>query len=162
MLMRTCGHAAATAALLLVLAGAQAAPAAEPSPAELTRQVEALDQALFGAFNQCQIDKLASLVAEDLEFFHDKTGLMRSRQAFLDSVRKNVCQRFRREPLPGTMTVFPLEGFGAIQMGEHKFCPLGSSRCEGKGRYVLVWHRLDEERWELMRVLSYEHQPLAE
>lgn len=154
--------AALSAALLLALAGAQAAPAAEPSRAELTRQAEALDQALFGAFNQCQIDKLAALVAEDLEFFHDKTGLMRSRQAFLDSVSKNVCQRFRREPLPGTMTVFPLEGFGAIQMGEHKFCPLDSSRCEGKGRYVLVWHRLDDGRWELMRVLSYEHQPLAE
>jgi len=153
---------AALAALLLGLGGAQAAPAAEPSRAELTRQVEALDQAFFGAFNQCQLDQLAGLVAEDLEFFHDKTGLIRSRQAFLDSVRKNVCKRFRREPLPGTMTVFPLEGFGAIQMGEHKFCPLDSGRCEGKGRYVHVWRRLGEGRWELMRVLSYEHLPLAE
>jgi ketosteroid isomerase-like protein len=152
----------AAAALLLGLGAAQAAPAAEPSRAELTRQVEALDQAFFGAFNQCQIDKLAGLVAEDLEFFHDKTGLMRSRQAFLDAVRKNVCKRFRREPLPGTMTVFPLEGFGAIQMGEHKFCPLDSGRCEGKGRYVHVWHRLEDGRWELMRVLSYEHLPLTE
>jgi len=150
------------ALLLLGLGGARAAPVAEPSRAELTRQVEALDQAFFGAFNQCQIEQLAGLVAEDLEFFHDKTGLMRSRQAFLDSVRKNVCKRFRREPLPGTMTVFPLEGFGAIQMGEHKFCPLDSGRCEGKGRYVHVWHRLDEGRWELMRVLSYEHLPLSE
>jgi len=150
------------ALLLLGLGGARAAHVAEPSRAELTRQVEALDQAFFGAFNQCRIEQLAGLVAEDLEFFHEKTGLMRSRQAFLDSVRKNVCQRFRREPLPGTMTVFPLEGFGAIQMGEHKFCPLDSGRCEGKGRYVHVWHRLDEGRWELMRVLSYEHLPLSE
>lgn len=138
-----------------------AALAEEPTRAELTRQVEALDKEFFDAFNNCKIDKIAGMVAEDLEFFHDKNGLMRSRQAFLDAVKRNVCGKFRREPIAGTMAVYPLEHFGAIQMGDHKFCPTGSNRCEGKGKYVNVWQRKGE-RWEMMRVLSYEHLPLTE
>ena len=148
----------AASALLL---GSGLALAAEPTRAELTRQIEALDKDFFDAFNNCRIDKLTEMVAEDLEFFHDKNGLMRSRQAFIDAVKRNVCGKFRREPIAGTMTVFPLEGFGAIQMGDHKFCPMNGGRCEGKGKYVNVWQR-HGERWEMMRVLSYEHLPLTE
>ncbi|MDI4635696.1 nuclear transport factor 2 family protein [Pelomonas sp. V22] len=148
------------AAAALVL-GSAAAVAAEPSRAELTRQVEALDQAFFDAFNNCKLDKLKDMVAEDLEFFHDKNGLMRSRQAFITAVKNNVCGKFRREPIAGTMVVYPLENFGAIQMGDHKFCTPDGSRCEGKGKYVNVWQRKGE-RWEMMRVLSYEHLPLSE
>lgn len=148
------------AAAVLALAPV-ATPAAEPTRAELTRQVEALDREFFDAFNNCKIEKLKDMVAEDLEFFHDKNGLMRSRQAFLDAVKRNVCGKFRREPIAGTMAVYPLENFGAIQMGDHKFCPTGSNRCEGQGKYVNVWQRKGE-RWEMMRVLSYEHLPLSE
>lgn len=148
------------AAVALVLCGG-AALAAEPSRAELTRQVEALDKEFFDAFNYCKIAKLTEMVAEDLEFFHDKNGLMRSRQAFINAVKNNVCGKFRREPIAGTMVVYPLENFGAIQMGDHKFCTPDGSRCEGKGKYVNVWQRKGE-RWEMMRVLSYEHLPLSE
>jgi len=157
---RSTPWARALSAAALVL-GSGAALAAEPTRAELTRQVEALDKEFFDAFNNCKIDKLTEMVAEDLEFFHDKNGLMRSRQSFIDAVKRNVCGKFRREPIAGTMVVYPLEGFGAIQMGDHKFCPLSSSRCEGKGKYVNVWQRRGE-RWEMMRVLSYEHLPLTE
>lgn len=146
---------------LALASSASAVQAVEPTRAELNQQVAALDQAFFAAFNQCHMDALAAMVAEDLEFFHDKAGLMRSRQAFLDSVRQNVCGKFRRELLPGTTSVYPLEGFGAIQMGDHKFCQYASGRCEGQGKFVHVWHQRDG-RWELMRVLSYEHQALPQ
>jgi len=149
---------ALAAALLLA---SNATRAAEPTREELSRQVEALDKEFFDAFNNCKLDKLTEMVAEDLEFFHDKNGLMRSRQAFINAVRNNVCGKFRREPIAGTMVVYPLERFGAIQMGDHKFCTPDGSRCEGKGKYVNVWQRKGE-RWEMMRVLSYEHHPLAE
>lgn len=42
---------------------------------ELTRAVTLLDKQLFDAYNTCDLDKLKSMVAEDLEFYHDKTGL---------------------------------------------------------------------------------------
>ncbi|MDM4768410.1 nuclear transport factor 2 family protein [Pelomonas sp. SE-A7] len=150
----------ALACLSLALVLGQAI-AAEPTRDELTRQVEALDREFFDAFNNCKLDKLTEMVAEDLEFFHDKNGLMRSRQAFIEAVRRNVCGKFRREPMAGTMVVYPLEKFGAIQMGDHKFCPVKPGPCEGKGKYVNVWQRKGE-RWEMMRVLSYEHLPLTE
>jgi hypothetical protein len=48
---------------------------------------------------------LASLVSEDLEFYHDKTGLARGRQLFIDSIRNNICGKVTRELVPGTLQV---------------------------------------------------------
>jgi hypothetical protein len=59
------------------LAGAQVVPALDSikSQEELTRAIQSLDTQLFDAYNNCNIDKLGAMVADDLEFYHDKTGL---------------------------------------------------------------------------------------
>ncbi len=49
-------------------------PAAEQ--AELTRTVAALDTKLFDAYNHCDLKTLGEMVSDDLEFYHDQTGLM--------------------------------------------------------------------------------------
>ena len=37
--------------------------------------IERADAKLFGASNNCDIATFASLIDEDFEFYHDKTGL---------------------------------------------------------------------------------------
>ncbi len=49
---------------------------------DLYQTVAGLDKALFDAYNTCDLDKLSSMVAEDLEFYHDKTGLSVGRKVF--------------------------------------------------------------------------------
>src|ERR1700675_1882221 len=39
------------------------------------RHVKSLDAKLFDAYNNCNLAVLSSMVSDDLEFYHDQTGL---------------------------------------------------------------------------------------
>jgi hypothetical protein len=79
----------------LVGAKAQTVPALDSikGQEELTRAIGLLDTRLFDAYNKCEIDTLSAMVAEDLEFYHDKTGLAVGRQNFTDSIKKKYAGR---------------------------------------------------------------------
>lgn len=92
--------------LLSLLAAPAARVDAQPPPdpavqAELFRTISSLDSAFFDAYNRCDLEKIGSLLTEDLEFYHDQTGLSRSRQASVDAVKQNICGKVRREALQG-------------------------------------------------------------
>ena len=95
--------------------------------------ISALDTAVFDAFNSCsspgQLQKHASYFAPDVEFYHDTGGVTWSRQEMLANTEKNACGNFRRELVPGTLKVFPIKGFGAIEQGSHRFCQFASGKC---------------------------------
>jgi hypothetical protein len=150
--------AAACAALLAAPAAAQA-PAARPDT--LFNTVAALDSALFDAYNRCDLATLGALVSEDLEFYHDKTGLAVGRAPFVESIRKYVCGNARRDLVPGTLEVHALAGYGAVEIGEHLFCdPKTYQRCadatSGIARFVMLW-RHEKGAWQLTRVVSFAH-----
>jgi hypothetical protein len=91
-----------TALLALTTLAAPLALTAQPdnglSPTDpLYKTVIGLDTALFDAYNNCNLDKLGSMVSEDLEFYHDKTGLAVGRQPFVDAIKNNICGKVHRE-----------------------------------------------------------------
>ena len=94
--MRPKSFTAGVCILLLVfllspgLANAQAKDKS-PAPDALYERVSALDAALFAAYNKCDIDKVGTFFAEDLEFYHEKGGLTLTRDAILAVMRKNLC-----------------------------------------------------------------------
>ena len=72
------------------------------SQEELTKAVTALDKELFDAYNTCDLEKLGTLVADDLEFYHDKSGLAVGKKPFLDAIKNNICGKVTRQLVPGT------------------------------------------------------------
>jgi hypothetical protein len=110
-------------ALCGLRAGAQTMPALEKinSQAELDKAIATLDTALFDAYNRCDLDKFASLLSESVEFYHDQGGVTLGKTALTDSVRKYACGKVTRELVPGTVKVYRMEGFGALEMGVHRF-----------------------------------------
>jgi len=151
-------------AIQIAIAGAAVAgtkddPAAEQ--AALTRTIAKLDMAVFDAFNTCdvpvQLQKHASYFSPDVEFYHDTGGVTWSRAEMIESTRKYVCGKFRRELVPGTLKVYPIKDFGAIEQGTHRFCQFGSGKCEGIAEFVIVWENRDGA-WRITRVLSYGHR----
>ncbi|HEY0501875.1 MAG TPA: nuclear transport factor 2 family protein [Lysobacter sp.] len=133
-----------------------------PPTDSLQDTVAALDAAVFGALNHCStpslLDRHAGYFASDVEFYHDAGGVTRSRTKMLQNTAKHVCGKFRRELVPGTLRVFPISDYGAIEQGVHRFCHFDTGRCEGMADFVIVWRNQDG-RWKITRVLSYGHRP---
>jgi hypothetical protein len=138
---------------------AHAAPEANDS--ELYRTVQQLDTTLFDAFNRCDLKVLGDSVTDDVEFYHDRDGLQRGRQVFVDSIGKYICGKVRRELIAGTLEVYPLKGFGAVEIGSHRFCDVRRyNPCDpaksGDAKFAIIWQQTDAG-WKLSRVISYDH-----
>ena len=146
-------------------------PGAPQASSALIAELAEKDRQLFDAVFGCKLDDLAKLVADDFEFVHDKYGLTADSGAkFMDGMRQN-CKaqeagtnfRARREPVEGSMAVYVLNEYGAMQMGEHRFFALQPGRPDRlteTGKFIDLWRRIDGE-WKLARVISYDHH-LAE
>jgi uncharacterized protein (TIGR02246 family) len=153
--------------LLALFAGqakAQAVPSLESiqSQAELDRVITALDAALFDAYNRCDLEKFASFFVDDVEFYHDQGGVTLGREKLTESVKKNICGKTTRELVPGTLQVYYMKGYGAIEMGVHRFHHPGHEDTEGvgEGRFIHLW-RYQDGAWKITRVMSYDHHAAA-
>jgi Domain of unknown function (DUF4440) len=124
---------------------------------QLLDTVAALDKKLFDAYNTCDLATMGAMVSEDLEFYHDKTGLAVGRQAFLDAIKQNICGKTTRVVVPGTMEAHRLNGFGAMEMVTHRFQHPGHEEIGvGEAKSIMLW-RLKDGQWMLTRVISYDH-----
>ena len=127
------------------------------APADpLYNTVAGLDKALFDAYNHCDLATLGSMVTEDLEFYHDQTGLSVGRQTFLDAIRANICGKVHRELVPGTLEVYPLKGYGAVEIGVHRFTHPDDPAALGEAKFIIVW-QLKDGVWRVARVISFDH-----
>jgi ketosteroid isomerase-like protein len=151
----------ATLSLALAASPALAQPEVDPQSGPLFEAIRAQDTKLFDAYNSCDLKTLGDMVSDDLEFYHDQTGLARGRQALLDAIKTNICCQTHRELIPGTMEVCPLKTYGAVEVGEHVFCPAATpSACNpktsGAAKFTMLWQQTDSG-WKLTRVISYDH-----
>ncbi len=148
-------------AVVLAVPLAQMHAQAPPAPEALFEKIQSLDTQLFDAYNRCDLEKLGSLLADDLEFYHDKTGLTRGRQALVEGVKNNICGKVTRELVPGTLEVYPIAGYGAVEIGVHRFHHPGHETAEsvGEAKFIHLWQNKDGA-WKVTRVISFDHQTL--
>jgi Domain of unknown function (DUF4440) len=132
-----------------------------PADPELFKIIEAQDAALFEAYNKCDLEKFGSLVDENVEFYHDNGGVTLGRKALVDSIRSNICGQTKRELVPGTLEVFGIHHYGAVEMGTHRFSHPNAKPPipDGEGRFVHLWH-YDNGVWKVTRVFSFDHHSL--
>jgi len=145
---------------LFSLAPSSARAQSSAAPHPLFQTIQSLDTKLFDAYNHCDLTTLASLVSEDLEFYHDRTGLARGRQSFVDSIKNNICGKVSRELVPGTLQVYPMAHFGAVEIGTHRFHHPGHDDEVGEAQFIMLWQN-EGTAWQITRVISFDHRPLA-
>jgi hypothetical protein len=149
-------------AAMLAIAGLSGVQAEAQGPDAAAREalfqtIKAQDAALFAAYNTCDLKKLGTMVTDDLEFYHDLTGLAVGKQVFLDAIKNNICGKVTRELVESSLEVYPLKGYGAVEMGVHRFHHPGQANDDtGEARFVQLWQFKDGV-WRIARVISYEH-----
>jgi hypothetical protein len=126
--------------------------------AELYQAIAHMDSVLFNAFNNRDVEKLKTLFTEDLEFYHDKNGL--TDYAFTIASFSNTAagnSDLKRELITGSMEVYPLKDYGAMQIGMHRFCHTENGKPDcGNFKFVHIWKNINGE-WKITRVVSYGH-----
>jgi ketosteroid isomerase-like protein len=112
------------------------------------------DKEYFDAYNTCDMKKQASLYSEDLEFFHDKAGLSTSKQDILTSIEKNICGKVTRTLIEGSIEVYPIKDFGAVEIGYHKFHNNQEPNVKSTpSKFIMIW-RNEGEKWLISKVIS--------
>lgn len=123
---------------------------------DLAKELAEQDALLFGAYNRCDADAFREFfLPDDLEFYHDKSGLETSLDGLVEALEKNICGKIRREVVAETLETHPLPGYGAVQAGVHRFVHLDSDEV-GEAKFLHIWKRV-EGAWKVTRVVSYDH-----
>lgn len=138
---------------------------AQANNTELFQKMRHLDSALFSAFNQCeqpeQLKIYESYFVVDLEFYHDNGGVTWKRKDMIDNTQNNACGNYTRELLQDTFKAYPINGFGAITQGTHRFCQKKTTKCTGVADFVMIWQQQGDS-WQITRALSYGHREIPE
>ena len=127
----------------------------KPSTAkELYQTIKELESIYFNAYNTCDLETQEKLIAEDLEFYHDKGGLSTSKSDMMEALKKNICGKVTRELVQGSIEVSEIPGFGAVQIGMHKFYNSQDPEAVSKpGRFVTLWKKTSDS-WQMTRIIS--------
>ena len=125
-----------------------------PVNQELYETIVSLDRKLFDAYNSCDMDTQTALYSEDLEFFHDEGGLSTSKESVLMAIKNNICDKTTRTLIKGSIEVYSIKDYGAVEIGYHTFNDKKTPENKSKAsRFILIWKKTDES-WTVTRVIS--------
>ena len=136
---------------------------------DLFNTLKAKDSILFKiGFNECEVEKSAELLTDDLEFYHDNSGVSNSKEEFIEAMKSGICRannpkKVYRFLVEGSLEVFPMYDngklYGALQNGKHYFSASNTMTFEESDNYALFSHLwiIENDEWKLKRVISYNH-----
>lgn len=125
----------------------------KPVSQEVYDMIASLDKKFFDAYNTCDTSTLYNLLSEDLEFYHDLGGLSTSKFQIMEGLKNNICGKVTRVLEEGSIEVYPIKDYGAVQMGKHGFYNRAEKNKIKFAKFVHIW-RIQDNQWQLTRVVS--------
>ncbi len=129
-----------------------------PQDTALYRAITHMDSVMFDAFNQADLETLKKVFATSLEFYHD-TGGMNGYESSMESFKnlfKNV-PGLKRELVPGSLEVYPIPNYGAVEIGQHRFIHVENGKqVVATYKFIHTWQFKDGV-WKATRVISVGH-----
>jgi ketosteroid isomerase-like protein len=121
---------------------------------DLYTDIVKMDSIYFAAYNTCDIKTQASIYADDIEFFHDKGGLLTDKKELLKSLKENICNKVTRTLIKGSIEVYPIKDYGAIKIGYHTFYNKLEPKAESTpSKFIVVWKK-ENNNWKMTKVIS--------
>jgi len=128
-----------------------------PDNPELYQTIVKLDSVFFDAYNHCdtKFETYADFYADDIEFYHDQGGLSNSKKDILEGTKKYICGKVIRTLVPGSIEVYPIKDYGAIEIGLHSFSNNTNPPNEPKkvSRFTIFWKQVNGT-WKIAKVVS--------
>ena len=113
-----------------------------------------MDSVYFNAYNTCDMATQASIYSDSIEFYHDKGGLMTSKKDLLKALKDNICGKVTRLLVPGSIEVYPVGDWGAVEVGLHRFINHVESETPSKpDKFIVIWRHRNNQ-WQITRVVS--------
>jgi hypothetical protein len=131
----------------------QQIPPYKPESKELYDSIVHMDSVWEDSYNNCKPEVQEQLISDDLEFYHDRSGVMTSKKALIEALKKNICGKVTRELLKGSIEVYPINNYGAVEMGYHRFHSKNDTGTPHYARFIHIWHR-ENGQWRITRVIS--------
>ena len=129
-------------------------PDYRPVDQALHDEICALDKQFFSAYNNCDMETQANMMAEDIEFFHDQGGLNTSKKEIITSTKENICGKVTRTLIEGSIEVYPIKNYGAVEIGYHKFFNNQEPDAPSvPSKFIVVWKK-EEDTWKMAKVIS--------
>jgi len=132
----------------------------KPKDVQLYQVIAHMDSVMFNAFNSQNLDVLKTLFTPDVEFYNDGkgvTGYEATMAGFKGIFDNKQTADLKRELVKESLEVYPMPGFGAIEMGTHRFTHTENGRqITGLMKFVHVWQYKDNQ-WKVTRVVSVGH-----
>lgn len=135
-------------------------PGPSPESHELFETISRVDAQLFDAFNAHNLDAVMAMFSDDVEFYQDNDGVGNFAQTKSDFGKMFASvPDINRELVKGSLEVYPIKDYGAIEIGLHRFCHKESEKRDlecGSFKFVHIWRKTDGG-WKITRVVSYGH-----
>jgi len=134
----------------------------------LTDEIAKQDATFFAAFfDRCDVATVSTMITDDFEFYHDKDGesshnakeFLADMQGHCDRLKSGSDFPARRELVKESLEVYPLNNYGAVEIGVHKFYALRKGQPDlltETSKFTQLWKN-DGGHWKLARVISYGH-----
>lgn len=129
------------------------APAYKPESQALYDSIVRMDSTWEDSYNNCKMDVQEQIISDDLEFYHDRGGVMTSKKLLIEALKNNVCGKVTRELLKGSIEVYPINNYGAVEMGYHRFKNKIEKSTSQYARFVHIWHN-ENGQWKITRAIS--------
>jgi hypothetical protein len=121
-------------------------------------EIARMDSLLFNAFNTRDIETMKQCFDSSLEVYQDNQGLRNYTQAieaFVGLFQKNYI--LTRTLAPGSMEVYPIKEYGAIQTGLHTFSHMEKGKLESATfKFLHIWQKRNGI-WKITRLVTYDH-----
>jgi len=143
--------------LLLLMAPLCTRVAAQTS-GNLFNEIARMDSMQFAAFNNRDLNGLMSFFDSSLEMYQDNIGVRNyseTTQAFGGVFKMDYV--LTRKLVAGSMEVYPIKNYGAIETGQHTFSHIENGQLQvGTFKYMQIWEKKGGV-WRVTREVTYGH-----
>ncbi|MFD1314281.1 DUF4440 domain-containing protein [Namhaeicola litoreus] len=72
----------------------------------------------------------------------------------LSSIKKNICGKVTRTLMEGSIEVYPIKDYGAVEIGFHKFYNNEEPNAISQPvKFIIVWKN-ENDKWLITKVIS--------